>query len=170
MTKISDADKANLKPGDIITYHAPIDINKDGQIGDINTHRIVSVDLDAKTVKTQGDNKETNPIADNYTVNFNDIIGTCTERGKISGIGSVIDFLRSSIGFLVCIVIPLALFFFYELYRFISLVVTERAKRAPVSQEAEEEIKRRAIEEYLASQKKAAENEDAPKEDSKTEE
>ena len=169
MTKISDDAKAELKIGDIITYRAPIDINNDGQVGDINTHRIVSIDVASKTVKTQGDNELTNSMEDNYTVSFNDIIGTCTERGKLGGIGAVIDFLRSSVGFLVCIVLPLALFFFYELYRFISLVVTERAKRAPVSAETEEEIKRRAIEEYLASQK-AEQSQDAPAEDSTTEE
>ena len=153
MTKLSDDEKANLKPGDIITYHAPIDINKDGKTGDINTHRIVSVDTATKTVKTQGDNKVTNPTADNYVVSFNDIIGTCTERGRLAGVGGVINFLRSSLGFLLCIVLPLVLFFFYELYKFIALIVSERAKRAPIAKETEEEIKKRAIEEFLAAQK-----------------
>ena len=165
ITKISDDEKANLKVGDIITYHAPIDINKDGAIGDINTHRIVSIDLAAKTVKTQGDNKETNAVADNYTVSFKDIIGTATEDGKMGGVGSVIDFLRSSLGFFLCILLPLILFVLYELYRFILLIVTERAKKSPVSAETEEEIKKRAIEEYLAAQKaaEAQKAEEAPK-------
>lgn len=152
MTKLSDADKLNLKPGDIITYRAPIDINNDGMIGDINTHRVVSVDTDALRVQTKGDNPETNKAEDDYTVHFTDIIGICTERGKVGGLGGVINFLRSSLGFFLCIVLPLILFFLYELYRFIMLVVSERAKRAPVSAEAEEEIKKRAIEEYLKSQ------------------
>lgn len=169
MTKISDEAKADLKPGDIITYHAPIDINNDGKIGDINTHRIVSVDTVAKTVKTQGDNKETNPVEDGYTVSFNDIIGTCTERGRLGGVGSVIDFLRSSLGFFLCIVLPLILFFLYELYRFIMIIVMERSKRAPVSKETEEEIKQRAIAEYLAAQKAKDDaesaNEDSPKDE-----
>ena len=133
MTKLSADEKANLKPGDIITYRAPIDINNDGVKGDINTHRIVSVDVDAKTVKTKGDNEETNAAADNYTVGFNDIIGVCTEKGKLAGVGAVIAFLRSSLGFFLCIVLPMILFFLYELYRFISIIVTERAKRAPVA-------------------------------------
>ena len=170
MTKISDEDKHNLKAGDIITYFAPIDINNDGVFGDINTHRIVSVDKENLRVQTRGDNKETNIANDNYTVHFSDIIGVCTEEGRVGGLGSVINFLRSSLGFFLCIVLPLALFFFYELYRFITLIATERAKRAPVSAEAEEEIKRRAIEEYLANQNKAdEEKEAAPQEDKEKE-
>ena len=164
MTKLSDEDKHNLKEDDIITYFAPIDINNDGVKGDINTHRIVSVDKDGLRVQTRGDNKETNPTNDDYTVHYSDIIGICTEDGRVGGLGSVIKFLRSSLGFFLCIVLPLALFFFYELYRFISLIVSERAKRAPVSTETEEEIKRRAIEEYLASQKAETEKKEVTEE------
>lgn len=164
MTKLSDQDKFNLKSGDIITYRAPIDINNDGVTGDINTHRVVSVDVNGQSVKTQGDNKETNPVADSYTVRFTDIIGICTEDGKLAGVGSVIKFLRSSLGFFLCIVLPLILFFLYELYNFISLLVTEKAKKAAAGAAPavdEEEIKRRAIEEYLAQQKAAESSEEA---------
>ena len=176
MTKLEDAQKAELKVGDIITYHAPIDINKDGVIGDINTHRIVEIDVAAKTVKTQGDNKVTNLTADDYTVKFNDIIGTCTEDGKIGGLGNVIDFLRSSLGFFLCIVLPLILFFLYELYNFLSILISERAKKAALAAGApapvdEEEIKRRAIEEYLAKQAAEAAKAEEPKaEEAKAEE
>lgn len=157
MTKLTDAEKAELKPGDIITYFAPIDINNDGKVGDINTHRIVRIDQATGTVYTQGDNKETNPVEDNYTLKYMDIIGKCTEKGRVGGIGAVIGFLRSPLGFFLCIVLPLILFFLYELYRFISLLISVRAKKAPVSSETREEIERKAIEEYIASQKKAEE-------------
>ena len=159
MTKLSDEKKAELLPGTIITYHAPIDINGDGVVGDINTHRIVSVDTVAKTVKTQGDNKETNPVADNYTVDFKDIIGTCGENDRLGGIGAIIGFLRTSLGFFLCILLPLILFFIFELYNFISILVIERAKKAAAAAPVidEEEIKRRAVEEYLAKQAAAAE-------------
>lgn len=152
MTKLSHEEKLALEPGNIITYRAPIDINNDGMIGDINTHRIVSVDKDALRVQTKGDNPETNTLEDDYTVHFSDIIGICTEDGRLAGVGGAINFLRSSLGFFLCIVLPLILFFLYELYRFIVIIVSERAKRAPVSAETEEEIKRRAIEEYLKTQ------------------
>ena len=147
--------KRNLPIGTIITYHAPVDLDGDSVIGDINTHRIVG--YEGNSYITQGDNKLTNPVPDNqgekpYVVYFTDVIGVVEEDDAIGGLGGVIAFLHSSLGFLLCIVLPLALFFLYELYRFISLLLSERAARTPVSAEAEEEIKRRAIEEYLREQ------------------
>ena len=155
MQKLDEEAKYELKVGDIITFHAPIDIDGDGLIGDINTHRIVSID--GNVFVTKGDH---NLIADNegddkYTVHISDIIGVCTEDGKIGGLGNVISFLRSSLGFFLCIVLPLILFFLFELYNFITILVAERAKKAAANAPAvdEEEIKRRAVEEYLAKQK-----------------
>ena len=164
MTKLDDEGKAALKKGDIVTYYAPVNIDNDSSTIDINTHRIYEIDHASKTIKTKGDNEVTNPTEDNYTITYNDVIGQCTEDGKLAGVGGAIKFLRSSLGFFLCIVLPLALFFFYELYRFISLIVSERAKRAPVSAETEEEIKRRAIEEYLASQKAETEKKEVTEE------
>ena len=148
----------DLKEGDIITYRAPVDLNGDGKAGDINTHRVVSNNTDEFYFVTKGDN---NKLADNedsekpYVVKYTDVLGVCTEDSAIRGVGGVMSFLRSSLGFFLCIVLPLILFFLYELYRFISIVVVERMKRTPVSGETEEEIKKRAIEEYLAAQKAA---------------
>lgn len=158
MTKLTDEEKVDLPVGAIVTYRAPIDIDGDGMIGDINTHRIISHDPDTGVIVTKGDN---NILPDNegdspYTIHRNDVIGLCTEQGRLAGLGNVIEFLRSSVGFFVCIVLPLILFFLYELYNFISILTSERAKRAPIAKETEEEIKRRAIEEYLKSQQEAA--------------
>jgi signal peptidase len=154
MTKLTDEAKVQLKTGEIVTYRAPIDIDGDGKIGDINTHRIVSHDPATGVIVTKGDN---NIFADNegnnpYTIHRNDVIGVCTEEGRLAGVGNVIEFLRSSVGFFVCIVLPLILFFLFELYNFISILVSEKAKKAPIAKETEEEIKRRAIEEYLKNQ------------------
>ncbi len=170
LTKLTDEEKTELlEPGVIITYHAPIDIDGDGKIGDLNTHRIDSFNEHGKIV-TKGDNPVTNPTVDGYTIGYGDVVGICTEGGKIGGIGNVMNFLRSSLGFFLCIVLPLILFFLYELYNFISIIVTERAKRvaadAPVSKETEDEIKKRAIEEYkkqLAEEAKAAAEAEANK-------
>ncbi|MBO7341927.1 MAG: hypothetical protein J6U87_04510, partial [Clostridia bacterium] len=92
-------------------------------------------------------------VADGYTITYQDVIGVADAESRVGGLGAVIGFLRSSLGFFLCIVLPLILFFLYELYRFIMLLMAERAKAAPVSVEQEEEIKRRAIEEYLNAQK-----------------
>lgn len=158
MEKIDQADVPNLPEGTIITFRAPIDINKDGIIGnDLNTHKIYEVVEGENYFITKGEN---NPHHDNlgedaYRVHYSDVIGVCTEDGKLGGVGNVISFLRSSLGFFLCIVLPLILFFLYELYNFITILVTERQKKAAAGAPVvdEEEIKRRAIEEYLAKQK-----------------
>lgn len=157
MQKLDEKGKTELKKGDIITFHAPIDIDGDGMIGDINTHTIYAVDHDHNKFITKGDN---NPHPDNegntpYEVHYSDIIGKCEKDDRIGGLGNVITFLRSSLGFFLCIVLPLILFFLYELYNFITIIVTERAKRTAGAASAinEEEIKKRAVEEFLAKQK-----------------
>ncbi len=172
MTKIDDAEKKELVKGDIITYFAPEDIDGDGNSPDINTHRIYEIDHELGTIKTLGDNNDGK--VDNYTLGYNDVIGVCSEGGRVPFVGSAIKFLRSSMGFFLCVVLPLVLFFLYELYRFISILVTERAKKnlaaageSTVSKETEEEIKRRAIEEYLrrqAAEKAASDTQNEPPE------
>ena len=148
----------HLVEGDVITYFAPIDINGDGEIGDINTHRIVEANHDKASFVTKGDHNliKDNEGDDAYTVSYADVIGYVkaedVEKAAIGGVGTAIGFLRSSLGFFLCIVLPLILFFLYELYRFIVLLVAERAKSKPVDSDTEEEIKRRAIEEYLKQQ------------------
>ena len=164
LTKLEPGEIYELKEGQIITYRSPVDLNGDGKAGDINTHRIISNNTDEFYFVTKGDH---NSLKDNegdnpYVVKYTDVIGICTEDDAIGGVGAIIGFLRSSLGFLLCIVLPLVLFFLYELYNFITIIVTERAKRNAAKAPAadEEEIKRRAIEEYLAAEaaKKAAEN------------
>ena len=148
-------ERQNLEPGTIITFRAPIDIDGDGKTGDLNTHRIVEKIEGTNSYITKGDNNVLNDNqGDNpYTVHSSDIIGVCTDNGKIRGLGNVIKFLSSSLGFFLCIVLPLILFFLYELYRFITILVSEKQKKAEDKAiESEEDIKRRAIEEYLAAQ------------------
>ncbi len=157
MTKLDKDDKRDLEVGTIITYRAPIDINGDGKTGDINTHTIYSHEEGSLTYVTKGDN---NPAPDNtgddpYTVHADDIIGVCTEGGKIRGLGAVLAFLRSGLGFFLCIVLPLILFFLYEVYVFVSVLISEKAKKvAGDAAVNEEEIKRRAIEEYIKNLEK----------------
>ena len=155
MTKLTREEKMNLQVGQIITFRTSIDINGDGKPGDLNTHRIEEGRGETLSFVTKGDH---NPYADNvgdnpYTVHVDDIIGVCTEDGKIRGLGNVINFLSSSLGFFLCIVLPLILFFLYELYNFITVLMAERKKTASANAaETEEEIKKRAIEEFLAAQ------------------
>ena len=158
MKKVDQSEVPNLTEGTIITFRAPVDINKDGIIGnDLNTHKIEQVLEGENYFITKGENNLLNDfeMTNGYKVHYSDVIGVCTEDGKLGGVGNVISFLRSSLGFFLCIVLPLILFFLYELYNFITILVTERQKKAVAGAVAidEEEIKRRAIEEYLAKQK-----------------
>ncbi|MBQ8107819.1 MAG: signal peptidase I [Ruminococcus sp.] len=136
-------DVKSLKKGDVITFWTIIDGKKVK-----NTHRIVAVNEGGKSFVTRGDNNNQDDTMPAYA---GDVIGKWTEF-KIGGAGKAMDFLRTKKGFFICIIIPMALFFLFELYKFI--VVVMEAKREGLTEEDEEEIKKKAIEEYLASQKK----------------
>ena len=150
-------DKISSTEGTIIVYRAPMDINGDGQTGDINTHRIVSkrtTDGGIVFYKTQGDAEI---YEDNYELRYTDVVAVYDGHSKLSGIGAVADFLKSSLGFFLIVVLPMALFFLYEAYNLIKIIMEQKMKKvsSSVSQETEEEIKRRAIEEFLAQQAQA---------------
>ncbi|MGN0819405.1 MAG: S26 family signal peptidase [Christensenellaceae bacterium] len=69
----------------------------------------------------------------------------------ISGVGGVLLFIMKPVNFFVLIIIPLLLLFCYNVYDIIRTVVTEKMKKqAERFAIDEEEIKRRAIEEYLS--------------------
>ncbi|MEG2045119.1 MAG: signal peptidase I [Clostridia bacterium] len=148
-------DMSSLKAGDVISFWTLIEEQKV-----INTHRIVEVTTQngLQTFTTKGDN---NPINDTSKVSTADIIGKY-DGFKIPKLGTAIDFLQSSNGFLFCIVLPLLLFFLYELYRFV--IVLMAYKKPKLSSDEEDEIKKKAVAEYLASQ---AENKEDNKDDEK---
>jgi signal peptidase len=148
---LTDQEKSTLEIGDIITYY--VDLNKDG-VDEINSHRIVDKYDNGGYIYyvTQGDNTKTNPTPDSDPVVYYKVICKYTGQ-KIPGLGSFLSFLQTSKGFLLIIVLPLLLFFIYELYRFISTLLEVKGKKAVKLSAAEEEaIKRKAIEEYLKSQ------------------
>ncbi|MBO7395803.1 MAG: signal peptidase I [Ruminococcus sp.] len=139
-------DYSTIKENDVITFWTTIQ----GQRVK-NTHRIVEVLNDDGNVKyvTKGDN---NSVKDDDVISQGAIIGKWTEV-KLPVIGKIMDFLRTKTGFFICIVLPMAIFFLFELYKFIATII--EAKRPEPVEVDEEEIKRRAIEEYLAAQKQA---------------
>ena len=146
MIIVKEVDDINsLKKGDVITFWTIIDGKKVK-----NTHRIQQIvdENGTKSFVTRGD---ANDLDDSYTVYGGDIIGQW-HNVKIGGFGKVMSFLRTKTGFFVCILIPIALFFLFELYKLILTIVEVKRPAAP--EVDEEEIKRRAVEEYLAEQKK----------------
>lgn len=146
---LTNEQKSQLKVGDVITYY--VDLNGDGN-KELNTHRIVEVyeENGYTFYRTKGDNNDTNPVKDKDPVSSPYVLAKYTGT-KLGGVGSVISFLQTSTGFLCVIVLPLVVFFLFELYNFIALIVRSKAK-GKISAEEEEEIKKRAVEEYLRRQ------------------
>jgi len=135
----------DLKVDDVITFWTIIDGKKVK-----NTHRIIEIDQadNTRSFVTKGDNNE---IDDKLPVYAGDLIGKWTEV-RLKGVGKVFSFLRTKTGFFICILIPMAIFFLIELYKFIVTLIEVKRPAAAEPQLDEEEIKRRAIEEYLAAQ------------------
>lgn len=154
--KDSDA-KTKLGIGDVISFR--FDVNNDGKIdkGELNTHRIVDLVKDGEGnvtgYITKGDNNLTN---DANPVYFGDIVAVYSGR-RLVGIGNVLTFLSSKLGFGLCIILPLFLFFAYELFVFIKTLLTVKNEgKKVITAEDEELIKQRAIEEYLRRQQESA--------------
>ena len=166
--EIEKAWNENKENGPIITYYA--DIDGDGRDAELETHRVVGVRVDGGHYyfETMGDNPDMSH-GKSKEVRMDKVVGVYNGT-RIAGVGGVINFLSGSLGFFLCVVLPLILFFLYELYNFILIVIRTRRENAPapaaaaITPEAEEEIRRRAIEEYLASQAQQAQ-ESAPEEE-----
>lgn len=149
--------KSKLGIGDVISFR--FDVNNDGKIdkGELNTHRIVDFVKDGEGnltgYITKGDNNLTN---DANPVYFGDIVAVYSGR-RLAGIGNVLTFLSSKLGFGLCIILPLFLFFAYELFVFIKTLLTVKNEgKKVITAEDEELIKQRAIEEYLRRQQESA--------------
>ena len=126
---IKKCDTSTLKEGDIICFHTIID-NEYA----LNTHRIQKIDTvgDARSYTTLGDNN--NGIADTHIISDGDIVGKYV--GDLPKAGKVMDFLSSSIGFLIVIVFPMLLFFIYQVYNLIMISI--RLKKAIAVENAKE--------------------------------
>lgn len=166
LCEVTNDPSYEYQKGDIVTF--PIEI--DG-VSTFNTHRIVEV-IDDESItyyKTQGDNKDTNPDPDKDLQSADTIVAKYTGN-KIPGLGNVLSFIRTQLGFFLCVLLPMIIFFVYEAIRVILNIIAynkekavEQAKAAVSNAELTEEQKQRAIEEYLASigekQSDKAENE-----------
>ena len=142
---IKKCDTSTLKEGDIICFHTIID-NEYA----LNTHRIQKIEAsgDARSYTTLGDNNH--GVTDTHIISDGDIVGKYV--GHLKNAGKVMDFLSSSIGFLVVIVLPMLLFFIYQVYNLIMISI--RLKKAVAVETAKEE----ALALEKAAQAAAAEN------------
>lgn len=140
--------------GDIVSF--PIYVNGESVL---NTHRIVEVieDDNITYYRTQGDNKQTNPEPDIDLQTASTIVAKYTGT-KIPGLGNVLSFIRTQLGFFLCVLLPMIIFFVYEAIRVVMNIIAynnekaiNNAKAAVQNSELTEEQKQKAIEEYLAS-------------------
>ena len=148
---IKKCDTSKLKEGDVICFHTIID-NEYA----LNTHRIQKIETvgGARSYTTLGDNNK--GIADTHIISDGDIVGKYV--GHLANLGKVMDFLSSSVGFLVVIVLPMLLFFIYQVYNLIMIairlkkaVAVEAAKEAAIAQEE-------AVQKAAAQKSETAEN------------
>lgn len=156
-----ESEIAKLEVGDVITFEW--DINNDGVInpGEYNTHRIIDIvykaDGSVDYYETRGDN-DAMTFGKSEQVYSQNIIAKYTGK-KIAGLGGMLTFLGSFLGFGLCIILPLAVFFVYELVVFIRTLSKVRNEgKKVITQEEEELIKQRAIEEYLRLQREKENN------------
>ena len=170
--------KSTLNEGDLIFSKVSTDLNDKFKVDDIvsfyqniggeerlNTHRIVEIVQEdgIEKYRTQGDNKDTNPEPDEELKNPSAILAVYTGT-RIPGAGRVLSFIRTQLGFFLCILLPMIIFFVYEAIRVILNIIAynkekamEAAAETVASSELTEEQKQRAIAEYLAQQKAQAE-------------
>lgn len=166
LTGSMDGDrKDSFKEGDLVVAGSPKDVLKleKGQIitfkGSVNgydaliTHRIKDVikdaDGNALTYITHGD---ANPEGSDEQVNPYNVLAVY--KYHLKGVGKSIKWLQEPTHFLLVIVLPLGLLFIWNIVMFVRMIIQWKMEKAAAGNGAidEEEIKRKAIEEYLASQ------------------
>ena len=110
-----DEETMELKKGDVVSYIAEISNQRV-----LITHRIdhvISINQMVSYI-TKGDNNLKN---DDNQVAKGDIVGIW-KGFRIPFLGTISDFLQTKTGFISCVILPLALFFVYQLYEFIMLL------------------------------------------------
>ena len=162
------AKNVDLKVGDIVTFQ-----DRKGDEVILNTHRIIEVvEIEPGVVKyrTQGDNPAA-PV-DSTLKLPGDIKAVYITH--IKSVGYALYWIRDGYHFIFVIIIPLGVLLIYNIYLVAQIVVEGKMKKAKAAAAAsaaeaalasidEEEIKRKAIEEYLRNQAMTAGSDDPEK-------
>ncbi len=125
-----------LEVGDVITFNTIIGGEKA-----LNTHRITEITDNGTHLyfSTKGDN---NSREDDIGVHQNEIVGKYLFA--IPKLGTVIDFLQTGTGFLIVIVLPVFLFFVYNLVQFFRVFFNYRMQKMKLELQKEMEAQRAA--------------------------
>ena len=152
--EVTNNSSTEYKVDDIVSF--PIEIEG---VSTYNTHRIVDVveDEGITYYQTQGDNRKTNPEPDIALQSSSTIVAKYTGN-RIQGLGNILSFLRTQLGFFLCVLLPMIIFFIYEAIRVVMNIIAYNKEKAIAAAQAvvensglTEEQKKKAIEEYLAS-------------------
>ncbi len=112
---LDEESRSELQVGDVITYFA-YDLEPDNPLVDIsgfNTHRIVSIDVvDGQTyLTTRGDNPSI--TKNDAPIRLDEAISIYS-GSKLNQGGSALDYLQTSAGFAIFIVVPVILLLIFE--------------------------------------------------------
>jgi signal peptidase len=135
-------DKSELRPGDIITYWTVINGERV-----LNTHTIYEI-YDGSGYLIFATKGENNTSIDPLTVHESEIVGKYSFR--VPGLGKVFDYLQTSTGFLIVVVVPVFLFFVYHLIQFFRVLFEYQNVKNRIKFEQE----RGNTEDLIAQQKK----------------
>ena len=146
---------SDLKEKDIVTY-----LGKEGEFaGKTVTHRIQRIEGDK--IFTKGDSVIN--VKEDPAITFDDVIGKYVKTSDF--LSAVYSAFSSKYGFLLIVVIPLLVLLFVQIVNFRRACKMDDDGKMPDEKSAEEakekavkekedEIKRKAIEEYIASKKR----------------
>ena len=161
-------DNTEIKVGDIVSYR---DYYNGKEI--TITHRVVEV-YEHETAPgyiTKGDNEQ---YEDDIVKSRSSI--QSIYKFRIPFLGGFIDFLKTPLGFILCLVLPLLGFIAWQAYKLVSLYL--KSKKLELEEEAEkisktkselsEEEKNAIIAEYLAKQAQAEQEQGAKPAEQKT--
>lgn len=156
ISRVVEDEYTILEVGDIITFAMDVD-----GYTVYNTHRIVEVQqADGFTYYiTKGDN---NDVPDEEPVLSYSVAAVYNTGICLEGWGTIYDFITGQLGFFLVILLPLIIFFLYEVFRVIRNLIAynkekayeaalESAESAKSSGLSDEEMKL-AVERYLAQQ------------------
>lgn len=122
---VDDCDPAALKEGDVVCYLSS---------GKAITHRIVSItegDDGQPRLVTKGD---ANNAEDRLAVSFDQVQGQW-KGVRVPGLGDAILFMQTPAGMILFIVVPLALFFAWDVWRRRRMDKAEAARAAQLEAE-----------------------------------
>ena len=141
-------DPKELKIGDVITYWTVIDGERV-----LNTHRIEQI-YDGGTHLVFATKGDANDSVDPLNVHESSLVGIYSGK-KINGAGKVFDFLQTSTGFLIVVVVPVAIFFIFHLIQFFRVLFEYQSVKNKLAYEQE----RGKAEDALDEEKKKFESE-----------